>query len=260
MGSHGDDVRAWQERLLALGYRPGKADGIFGARTDTATRVFQSEHGLRVDGVVGANTLKAAEGAPPRGTGTPDPSRPPECDRFVQATHYTAADGRTIGLLVLHSTENDIKAGVADAVARMFAQGDREASAHYVVGPDEVIGCVREKDVAWAAPGANHDGIQIEMVGWAKYTASDWAGADQQKMIARAVQLAAGICHRHNIPVRVVDADGLLRGERGITTHANVSKAFKKSAHWDPGPAFPLDDILARVIVAVAGAPGSDKA
>jgi len=31
---------------------------------------------------------------------------------------------------------------------------------------------------------------------------------------------------------------------RGIVTHVQVSKVFKKSTHWDPGPGFPKDLFL----------------
>jgi hypothetical protein len=63
-GDRGDDVRKWQETLRALG-KPIVADGIFGRRTDAATRMFQmqaalSRPGLSVDGIVGPATLAAA--------------------------------------------------------------------------------------------------------------------------------------------------------------------------------------------------------
>jgi N-acetyl-anhydromuramyl-L-alanine amidase AmpD len=182
-----------------------------------------------------------------------DPPGPsPDVDRFVQAAHWAAGNGRRVDLVVLHTTENETAPGVAAAVAQMFAVGAQVVSAHYVVGPDEVIGCVDERDVAWAAPGANTQGVQIEMVGRARYTAEDWTREPQGRVLDKAVVLAASICSRHAVPAQVVDAAGLLRGERGITTHAAASIAFKKSDHWDPGPAFPLEDFIARVKVALA--------
>jgi peptidoglycan hydrolase-like protein with peptidoglycan-binding domain len=35
---------------------PGPIDGIFGPRTDEATRTFQTGHGLDVDGIIGPHT------------------------------------------------------------------------------------------------------------------------------------------------------------------------------------------------------------
>ena len=61
-------VRKIQERLADLGYknssgtRPLVADGDFGAATLNAVKQFQSDSGLVVDGIVGANTWKALFG------------------------------------------------------------------------------------------------------------------------------------------------------------------------------------------------------
>ncbi len=55
----GDDVAALQDRLLELGFDAGRADGVFGARTETALRSFQREYGLLADGSCGPGTLRA---------------------------------------------------------------------------------------------------------------------------------------------------------------------------------------------------------
>jgi N-acetylmuramoyl-L-alanine amidase len=55
----GDDVAALQDRLLELGFDAGRADGVFGARTEEALRSFQKEYGLLADGACGPATLRA---------------------------------------------------------------------------------------------------------------------------------------------------------------------------------------------------------
>lgn len=55
----GDDVSALQERLLGLGFHPGRVDGLFGADTEAAVREFQRGVGLTADGQVGPDTLRA---------------------------------------------------------------------------------------------------------------------------------------------------------------------------------------------------------
>jgi N-acetylmuramoyl-L-alanine amidase len=55
----GDDVRALQRMLNALGFDAGKEDGIFGPRTDRAVREFQRNVASRVDGIVGLDTVNA---------------------------------------------------------------------------------------------------------------------------------------------------------------------------------------------------------
>jgi N-acetylmuramoyl-L-alanine amidase len=55
----GDDVTALQQRLLDLGFDPGRPDGIFGARTERAVRDFQRNVGQQPDGTCGPGTLRA---------------------------------------------------------------------------------------------------------------------------------------------------------------------------------------------------------
>ena len=64
-GSKGADVKALQEQLIALGYSCGSwgADGDFGTATENAVKAFQKASGLTVDGIVGAKTYAALEGA-----------------------------------------------------------------------------------------------------------------------------------------------------------------------------------------------------
>lgn len=60
-GSKGIRVKELQTILLSLGYDLGSAgaDGIFGSKTYQAVKDFQTEKGLKVDGIVGKATWKA---------------------------------------------------------------------------------------------------------------------------------------------------------------------------------------------------------
>lgn len=55
----GDDVLQLQERLLEMGYDPGRSDGIYGQQTARAVAQFQREVGLDSDGSCGPQTLAA---------------------------------------------------------------------------------------------------------------------------------------------------------------------------------------------------------
>ncbi len=55
-GSKGTEVRTLQEQLNKLGFNSGKADGIFGSKTDNAVKAFQRTNGLIADGIVGDKT------------------------------------------------------------------------------------------------------------------------------------------------------------------------------------------------------------
>ena len=245
---------------------PLTIDDDFGPRTAAATECWQSRRGLVADAIVGAKTWAAALAEPsipppPDTLPAPPPSMPdappsiesatgswrvtpgvqePHTDGYLQARHYTAVPpGRAVDWIVLHSTENPIRPGVARQVARYFEGPNApRASAHYVVDREAVIQCVLLRDVAWTAPGANSRGVQIEMVGQAMMT--DWhrAGDDDRAGLAvlqRAARLVAELCRYFGLPLERVDAAGLLAGARGITTHAAVTAAWHRCTHVDPG-------------------------
>jgi peptidoglycan hydrolase-like protein with peptidoglycan-binding domain len=58
-GMKGADVKALQQRLWALRYYLGKADGQFGGDTQAALWAFQEINGIKVTGVVDAATKRA---------------------------------------------------------------------------------------------------------------------------------------------------------------------------------------------------------
>jgi len=60
MGARGDDVKALQEVLKALGFlKIENCTDYFGKQTDEALRAFQEHHGLEVDGSAGPKTVEA---------------------------------------------------------------------------------------------------------------------------------------------------------------------------------------------------------
>ena len=68
-GDKGAEVKALQERLTALGYWNGKADGNFGSLTRQAIFALQKAAGLTRDGVVGPKTRRALKsGVRPKAT------------------------------------------------------------------------------------------------------------------------------------------------------------------------------------------------
>lgn len=67
-GDKGPFIVDIQEMFAKLGFDPGEPEGVFVAKTEDAVRVFQSEYGLPVTGIIDAQTLKLLyEEADPQG-------------------------------------------------------------------------------------------------------------------------------------------------------------------------------------------------
>lgn len=244
-GSSGEAVKRWQRALMAAGYdlAPYGDDGNFGTITHNATVGFQRERGLPGTGIVDKDTWGAI--------GT-EPVERPEIDGEVtdeiRATNFTRANRTSVDHVVIHTIEAPEASTTADNTARWFGSGARapRASAHYCIDDDSTILCVPEEHVAWAAPGCNRTGIQIEHAGYARQTAEQWFDSFSRRMLARSAKITAAICQRWCIPVKFVDAEELLHGERGITTHYQVTHGPGKgrTTHVDPGRGFPMTTYL----------------
>lgn len=170
---------------------------------------------------------------------------------FVQAEFYIPTGGRTIDYIVVHDMEYPEKSSAAEDCANYFAHPrladgtPNRASAHYCIDADSIVQCVRDQDVAYAAPRVNHDGIHLEHAGYAHQTRDQWLDGFSYEMLKRSARLTATKCVQYAIPAVYVDEAGLQRGERGITDHGTSTRAFGiVGGHTDPGPSFPMDEYI----------------
>jgi N-acetylmuramoyl-L-alanine amidase CwlA len=152
--------------------------------------------------------------------------------------------------IVMHSTVSPCKPGAARATAEFFAREDNPTSAHYCVDPLEVVQCVPDHTVAYHC-GYNQDSIGIEMCEYPAFVVNRvnlarWLTPEHRRMKRRAAHLVARLCLAYDIPPYFVGVKGLLAGKHGVTTHACMSKAFKRSTHWDPG-AWPRRQFMRQV-------------
>lgn len=175
---------------------------------------------------------------------------------FVQARWFTPTTGRQINLAVVHRMEAPDKPNTAEGTAAFFARlpATDKASAHACYDSDSVVLCVRDADVAYHAPGANHDGKGYELAGYSKD--DDWHAPTIQSMLHRLAADVAADSAAYGFPLRWRTAEDLLAGgdgRKGVTSHAEVTRAYPNlGSHWDPGPVFPHDEFIAMCLGSTA--------
>ena len=155
------------------------------------------------------------------------------CDTTYTAAHSSGVRPVTdIKWVVLHSTEG----GTARSVAAYFTLPTSGGSAHLVVDDDACFRCLRNIDIPWGAPGANQKGFHIEQCGFARWSSAEWKRHDMT--LRRAAYKTALHANAFGIPLRWLTEAALRKGMKGVTTHAECSKAFGGD-HTDPGAGYP---------------------
>lgn len=229
-----------------------KPDEDFGGKTKFAVAAYQVTERLAVTGIFDALTRNRAiaEGFIP----------------FILAKNFNrilpGAVQRQINLIVIHDMEAPDKQDTAHNCALFFQnqtpQGtlinghpfEGGSSAHYMVDAISVFQGVRDADVAWHAPNANHDGIGIEHAGYARETASDWASSYNEAMLKISAKLTAKLCKQYSIPIVRLTLDDLKGGKSGICGHVDVTNALcGGSGHVDPGQNFPWQHYINLVLL-----------
>lgn len=154
-------------------------------------------------------------------------------------------------LVVVHSAVMDLERGAARLLARWNRDGTTGGSWHYSVDAWEVIQCSWDRFVCWAAP-PNRTGfggvLHIEMADrptpaptrrgralQALKRTWRWRSRDHQAMLRRTAHLVAELCLAYDLPPTYVGPLAQRRGEKGWTTHAARTIAYRQSTHWDPG-------------------------
>lgn len=176
---------------------------------------------------------------------------------FIEAKWKNILPSRGIDLWVIHSAETSEGLFTAESLGSYFTDpvdsdwNRVKASSHLNFDADSVVRSVHDKDIAFAAPGINHNGIQVEHAGRASQTKGQWLDGYGINMLSLSARVCGMYCLEYNWPVTFRNSADLLAGGmrgRGITTHWEGTKAFRKSNHTDPGRNFPIDWYVNQVL------------
>lgn len=163
------------------------------------------------------------------------------CSRKYTAYHHSGLRTQPVKWIVLHDTEG----GTAESNARYFSEPGSGGSAHLVIDNNKCFRTLPNNVVPWGAPGANEQGFHIEQVGYASWTAAQWL--NNKGTLDTAAYKTALHLKVFGLPPKFRTAFWLRLGFRGVTTHAEVTKAFKGGSHTDPGSGWPRKYFMTQV-------------
>lgn len=173
-------------------------------------------------------------------------------DSVKQARFYTAVRTSHAIWVVLHATCGSEGTHSAEDGAHELATlppdtpRDKQRSVNYFVDADTVVQCVALDARAWhAGHTANEYGVGIEVCGRADQTRAQWFDDASFSTLCLTAAVLKYTCTRLGIPLEFRSATELRAHVPGVTTHAEVTRAFPKdTTHTDPGGNFPLAELL----------------
>lgn len=159
---------------------------------------------------------------------------------FIQARDFGVKRTVPVKYITIHTPEFPEGVDSARKVAAYFKHPDKPSSSNIVVDNAEIIQCVKDSYVAYAAPGVNHNGIQVELMGYMNQTRAQWRDVYSLQMLALAADAVAQYCLKYTVPpIKLIDTELAAGEKKGIIGHDQASRVFKQSDHTDPGPNFP---------------------
>jgi N-acetyl-anhydromuramyl-L-alanine amidase AmpD len=168
---------------------------------------------------------------------------------FIPARWFTfVSKPRKVNYIVIHAMQAPEKGETAEAVGRYLQTVSRPASAHIGVDNNSIVQYVKDNNVAYGAPYVNHNGIQIELAGYAAQTEKEWLDDYGKQMLDLASNAAAQYALKYDVPIKHLSLKELADRKRGFIAHWDATQVLKPNAgHTDPGLNFPWTYFLEQV-------------
>lgn len=132
------------------------------------------------------------------------------------------------------------------------------ASYHEVFDTDGIFPVVPHDKRANHAGGGNFNGLGGCIPGTARQTRDQWFDPITSQYLERCAEWLADLHVAYHIPLVKLGPADLVDGRKGVCGHVDVTNAFHKSDHTDPGSSFPWDWVLGRALELTAPPPPSE--
>lgn len=171
------------------------------------------------------------------------------------AMHSSSRNGATVIWLVLHTTEGIMRAWDLRNWTS-WAGSSHAASDETGVLLTPEHGFVPYDRAAWTLRNGNPISENIEQCGWARWTRAEWLARPQ--LLDATARWLADRSKARGIPLRRLSHAEVRARVPGVIMHDDYSKATGDGSHWDCGPGYPWDVVLAKAVAYRDGAPAPD--
>jgi hypothetical protein len=165
------------------------------------------------------------------------------------ATRSESRVGYAVRVLAVHTSEGIDKPVVDDAAALRDASW-WEGSSHAIADNDPgslltpADGCVPYDRASWTLRSGNRWSENIELIAQAGWTRAQWLA--RPTLLDRCAYWLAVRSKARNIPLVKLTPQQYRAGGRGVIGHNDHTVGYSDGTHWDPGPGFPWDVVLAK--------------
>jgi hypothetical protein len=163
----------------------------------------------------------------------------------------SARGSRPVSLLAVHTAEG---ARTARALANYFWRDDIMASSHDAIDGKETIHMVPYHRASWTMRSGNPISDNVELCGFARWSRGQWLSTgvvdgvgNPRAMLVRLANWIRARAKARGIPTRKLTVTQLANNQWGVIAHDDWTKAKNDGTHWDPGPGFPWDVVMAMV-------------
>lgn len=157
---------------------------------------------------------------------------------------------RPVIWVAIHSAEG---ARTAANLGAYFWRDDIQASSHVGIDAAGALPFVPYSRSAWTIRGGNPISDNAELCGFARWTRDQWLSTgtvdgvvNPRGMLDNTAVWIAARCLANGIPMVKISAADVRAGRRGVISHADYTEGTGDGSHWDPGPNFPWDYVMAR--------------
>jgi len=158
----------------------------------------------------------------------------------IPSPSYSNRGSAPVRLLVIHTAEGS---RTIESLGGWFANPSNKVSSH--AGADDkpnTVGIyVQRAYSAWTAASANPVSCQIELCGFASWDAAEWSR--HPNMLQNTASWLAEEAAAFGVPLTRLNPSQAQGSGRGVCAHADLGSWGGN--HWDPGPNFPMDQVIA---------------